>query len=120
MKQKKEQARFKRHNRIKLRMHGSSARPRLIIKRSLKNLFAQLVDDTENKTVFYLSTIDKGVKEKIPLAGNIKAAEIFGQIFSQRAKEKGITKIIFDRSGYLYHGRIKVFAEALRKGGLQF
>ncbi len=109
MKNKKELLRIKRHCRIKLGMRGTSIRPRLIVHRSIKNLSAQIVDDTENKALFSLSTLNKEVKEKIPYAGNIKAAELFGQFFAQRVKAKGITKIIFDRAGYLYHGRIKAF-----------
>jgi large subunit ribosomal protein L18 len=101
-------------------MQGTAIKPRLIIKRSLKNLSAEVIDDTQNKTLFALSTLNKEIKQQLASAGNIKSAEIFGQLFSQKAKEKGITKIIFDRAGYLYHGRIKAFAEALRKGGLEF
>lgn len=95
-------------------------RPRLVVHRSLKNLFAQVIDDTKNKTLFSLSTLDKEIRQKIPDAGNIKAAQFFGETFSLKAKEKGITRVVFDRAGYLYHGRIKAFAEALRKGGLEF
>ncbi len=116
----KEQSRLKRHRTIKLRMRGSAEKPRLIIKRSLKNLSAEIVDDAGNKTLFSLSSLNKEVKQKLAAAGNIKSAQTFGEIFSQKAKEKGITKIIFDRAGYLYHGRIKAFADALRKGGLEF
>jgi large subunit ribosomal protein L18 len=117
---KKKLSRLKRHRRIKLKMHGTEAKPRLVVKRSLNNLSAAVIDDTENKVLFSLSTYDKGVRDKFPQAGNIKSAESFGQLFAQKAKEKGINKIIFDRAGFLYHGRIKTFAEALRKGGLEF
>ena len=88
--------------------------------RSLKNLCAQVIDDTKNRTIFSLSTSDKEIKQKLPTGGNVKAAQLFGEVFANKAKEKGITKIVFDRAGYLYHGRIKAFAEALRKGGLEF
>jgi large subunit ribosomal protein L18 len=117
---KREQSRLKRHRRIRLRICGTAGRPRLVIHRSLKNLSAQITDDAEGKILFSLSTLDKEIKQKHPCAGNVKAAEFFGQVLAQRAKEKGITKIIFDRAGYLYHGRVKVFADALRKGGLEF
>lgn len=120
MKNKKEELRFKRHKRIKLRMQGTAERPRLVIRRTLKNLSAQIIDDTKNQTILSFSTFDKELKQKFPTSGNIKAAESFGQVFAQKAKEKGINKIIFDRAGYLYHGRIKGFADALRKGGLEF
>ncbi len=103
-----------------MRISGDERRPRLIMFRSLKHLYAQVIDDTKNKTIFSLSTLDKDVKQKFVSAGNIKAAQFFGEVFANKAKEKGITRIVFDRAGYLYHGRIKVFAEALRKGGLEF
>jgi len=120
MKSQKELVRLKRHRRLVLRMHGTPEVPRLIIHRSLKNLQVQMVDDTAHKTLFSLSTLDKEMKQKFPCAGNIKAAELFGEIFARRAIEKGFQKIIFDRGGYLYHGRIKAFADSLRKGGLKF
>ncbi|MFH1354568.1 MAG: 50S ribosomal protein L18 [Candidatus Omnitrophota bacterium] len=119
MKKSKAQ-RLKRHHRILKRMQGTSSVPRLIVCRSLANLWAQAIDDVGNKTIFSLSTMDKEVRGKFPKPGNVKAAEFFGEIFARRAKETGISKIVFDRTGYLYHGRIKAFAEALRKGGLQF
>ena len=120
MKSEKERARLKRHRRIRLRMRGTLSMPRLVIRRSLKNICAEVVDDAKNKTIFSLSTFDKEIKEKFPSGGNIKAAEFFGDVFARKAKERGITKIIFDRAGYLYHGRVKAFAESLRKGGLEF
>jgi len=112
MKNKKEISRLKRHKRIRLKMHGTKEVPRLVVRRSLKNIFAQVVDDTNNLTLC-------SVCAKTP-CGNIKSAAILGENFSKVLKEKGVTKIIFDRAGYLYHGRVKAFAEALRKGGLEF
>lgn len=88
--------------------------------RSLKNTYAQVIDDTKNKILFSLSTLDKEIKQRFNYTGNVKAAEFFGEVFARRAKEKGVTKIVFDRAGYLYHGRVKAFSEALRKGGLEF
>ena len=120
MKNKKDLLRLKRRRRIRLRMYGASQKPRLLISRSLRNLSAQVIDDAQNKTLFSLSTLDKEIRNKFPSAGNIKAAEFFGEVFARQAKEKGINQIIFDRAGYLYHGRVKAFAEALRKGGIQF
>jgi len=120
MKNKKDLVKEKRHRRIRLDIGGARLRPRLVVHRSLRNLFAQLVDDTAHKTLFSLSTADKEIKEKFPYAGNAKAAGFFGEVFARKAKEKGFAKIIFDRAGYLYHGRVRVFAEALRKGGLEF
>jgi large subunit ribosomal protein L18 len=120
MASKKEALRLKRHKRISLRMRGDSLMPRLMVHRSLKNLYGQLIDDTSNKVLFALSTLNKEIKQKKISGGNIKGVTAFGEIFAGMAKEKGFSKIIFDRAGYLYHGKIKAFAEALRKGGLQF
>ncbi len=120
MKEKKEPLRLKRHRRIRVHMQGSEQSPRLIVHRTLKNISAQIIDDTKNTTLFSLSTQDKEVKQKFAYAGNVKAAEFFGEIFARRAKEKGFARIVFDRAGYLYLGRIKIFAEALRKAGMEF
>lgn len=120
MKNQKILSRLKRHRRIRLRILGNQTKPRLLVCRSLKNLSAQLIDDTQNKILLTFSTLDKAIKQKCPSAGNIKAAQLFGEAFAAAAKAKGITKIVFDRAGYLYHGRIKAFADALRKGGLVF
>ncbi|MDI6606258.1 MAG: 50S ribosomal protein L18 [Candidatus Omnitrophota bacterium] len=117
---KKTLTRLKRRRRIRLKLHGTAQRPRLVIQRSLKNLGAQVIDDSINQTLFSYSTTNKEIRQKIPATLNLKTAEIFGQIFAQKAKEKGVTKIIFDRAGYLYHGKVKAFAEALQKGGLEF
>jgi large subunit ribosomal protein L18 len=117
---KKEELRLKRHKRIKMRMWGTADKPRLVVHRSLKNISAQVVDDTQGKVLFSLATKDKAIKQKFISAGNIKSSAAFGEEFARVAKEKGISKVIFDRAGYLYHGRIKSFAEALRKGGMEF
>lgn len=101
-------------------MGPNEERPRLVVRRSLNNIFAQLIDDINNKTLFSVSTSDKSIREKIASGGNLKGAAVFGEHCSKILKEKGITKIIFDRAGYLYHGRIKAFADSLRKGGLEF
>jgi large subunit ribosomal protein L18 len=113
-------ARVKRHRRIRVKISGQAQRPRLVVYRALDNLSAQLVDDTQNKTILSLSTFDKKLKGNFPTGGNVKAAAALGEIFAKEAKGKGVIKIVFDRAGYLYHGRVKAFAEALRKGGLEF
>ncbi len=120
MKKKKELERLKRHRRIRMRMFGTDQRPRLIVHRTLKNISAQVLDDSKNKTLFSLTTSAKELKENFAYAGNVKAAGLFGEVFAKRAKEKGINKVVFDRAGYLYQGRIRAFAEALRKAGLEF
>lgn len=117
---KKEAARLKRQKAIRKRLFGSAERPRLCVHRSLKNLSAQLVDDDKNTTIFSLSTLDKAFRAQQAYGGNLKAAAAFGQAFAKAAKEKGISKVVFDRAGFLYHGRIKAFADNLRKAGLEF
>ena len=101
-------------------MLGTQEKPRLVVHRSLKNISAQIIDDTVGKVLFSLSTKDKAIKQKFTSAGNLKSATLFGELFAQVAKEKGVSKVIFDRAGYLYHGRVKALAEALRKGGIKF
>ena len=117
---KKDVLRIKRHRRILLRLHGTSERPRLTVRRSLNNMSVQAIDDISNKTIFSLSTLDKEIRQATPKTGNVKAANLLGETFAKRAITKGIKQVIFDRSGYLYHGRIKALAEGLRKGGLEF
>lgn len=109
-----------RHLRIRKEISGTKAKPRLSIYRSFKNLFVQLVDDQTRSTLLSVSTLDKDFKEKAKYGGNVKAAALLGEIVVQKAKEKNIESIVFDRGGYLYHGRVKSLAEALRKGGLKF
>lgn len=112
--------RVRRHLRIRKRIFGTQNKPRLSVYRSLNNLFVQLIDDKSNSTLLSVSTLDKEFKEKAKYGGNIKAAELLGEIIAKRAKEKNIENIAFDRSGYAYHGRVKILADSLRKGGLKF
>jgi large subunit ribosomal protein L18 len=112
--------RKKRHNRVRRTVIGVPERLRLSVYRSHKNLYVQIIDDTQQKTLLSVSTLDKEVREKIPFGGNLKAAKLLGEILSRRAKEKSINKVILDRGAYPYHGRIKAFAETARAGGLQF
>lgn len=110
---------IKRHRRIRKKVFGTKEKPRLCVYRSLNNIYAQLVDDLNNTTLLSCSTLDKEIKEKAK-GGNLKGAELLGELVAKKAKEKGVEKIVFDRGGYLYHGRIKAVAEAMRKGGLIF
>ncbi|MCX7661905.1 MAG: 50S ribosomal protein L18 [Candidatus Omnitrophica bacterium] len=116
----KEYLRIKRHRRIRQRVIGSQQRPRLSIHRSIKHLYAQLIDDTKSRILFSLSTTSHEIKKKIGTVGNIKQAQLFGEIFGKEIKDKGFNQVVFDRGGYLYHGRIKAFAEAVRKQGVNF
>lgn len=120
MSKTKEIKRIARHVRIRKKVRGAADRPRLCVHRSLKNIQAQLVDDSKAVTIVSLSTLAKEVKEKISFGGNIKAAQALGEVFAGKLREKGVREIIFDRCGYAYHGRVKAIAEALRKGGLIF
>ena len=109
-----------RHERIRKRLIGTDERPRLCVHRSLNNFSAQLIDDVREKVLFGVSTANKDVRAKIKSGGNIAGAAILGEAMAVLAKKKGITKVAFDRGGYLYHGRVKAFADAARKGGLEF
>lgn len=116
----KEAKRISRHKRIRAKIRGTPERPRLCVHRGLRNMQAQLIDDTESKTILSLSTTARELREKIGYCGNVKASRLLGEMFAQKAAAKGIQKAVFDRSGFAYQGRIKALAEALRKGGLIF
>ena len=116
----KEHKRIFRHQRIRKSVAGTPGRPRLCLHRSLNNLQAQIIDDVSGKIILGKSTLAKDVRSKIKTGGNISAAAVLGEALAKEAKNKGITKVCFDRGGYLYHGRIKAFAEATRKAGLEF
>lgn len=109
-----------RHQRVRKDIRGTSERPRLCVHRSLNNLIAQVVDDSKQKVLFGLSTQNKELRGKLTTGGNIAAASALGEVFAEKAKHAGVVKVSFDRGGYLYHGRVKAFAEAARKGGLEF
>jgi len=120
---KRELKRIGRHQRIRKKIAGTSDHPRLCVHRSLNNFYAQLVDDSVGNVLFGISTREKSVSKKIKSGGNIPAipaATILGESFAAVAQKKGIKKVCFDRGGYLYHGRVKAFAEAARKGGMEF
>jgi len=116
----KERQRLSRHTRIRKKLVGTKERPRVCVHRSLNHFYAQLVDDSTGKVVFGMSTRAKVVREKIKTGGDVDAAVVLGESFAVEAKKKGITKICFDRGGYMYHGRVKAFADAARKGGMEF
>lgn len=116
----KETRRVKRHKGIRKRIFGTSERPRLSVHRSAKNIYVQVIDDTQGKTLYSFSSQDKAFSKEKPKAGKVTAAKKLGQFFSKNLKEKGIEKVAFDRSGYKYHGRIKALADSLREAGIQF
>jgi large subunit ribosomal protein L18 len=116
----KNKARHKRHLRVRKKIEGTPARPRLNIFRSSKHMYAQIIDDINGVTIASASTQDKELKSQIENGGNIEAAQQVGTLVAQRAKDKGIEKVVFDRGGYLYHGRIQALADAAREAGLEF
>jgi len=120
MSEDKEWGRIQRHRRIRKKIVGSADRPRVVVHRSLKNLFIQAIDDVSSTTLASLSSQDKDVAKAATQKGKIHVSEQVGQLFAELLKKKGIQKISFDRGGYLYHGRVKAVAEAIRKSGIQF
>jgi large subunit ribosomal protein L18 len=106
------------HLRIRKRLRGTPERPRLSVFRSLNHIYAQIVDDQAGRTLVAASSVEKNSPAKS--GGNVAGAKAIGALIAQRAREAGITKVVFDRGGYLYHGRVKALAEAAREGGLEF
>ena len=116
----KQQARKRRHRRVRIKISGTPQRPRLSLHRGLKNISAQLIDDQNNKVLLTCSTFSKEFKKKNNYGGNKKAAALLGELIADKIKKAGIAEVVFDRAGYLYHGRVKEFADAARKAGLTF
>jgi len=110
----------RRHGRIRKKMTGTAERPRVCVKRSLNNFYAQAIDDTQARTITSISTLCESFKNAKSEAGKINAASKLGELFGVVLKEKGVEKIAFDRGGFKYHGRVKAFAESLRKAGVEF
>jgi large subunit ribosomal protein L18 len=120
-KNSKNDTRQKVHSRIRKKMQGSDERPRLNVYRSVNHIYAQVIDDAKGVTIVSASSLEGGKDGKKHLTGgNVASAKTVGKTIAQRAKEKGVTKVVFDRGGYLYHGRVKALAEAAREAGLQF
>ena len=116
----KKTRRRRRKLRVRKRIFGTADRPRLTVFRSSKNIAAQLVDDVTGVTLCQAASLNKELRDRISYGGNIAAAKAIGTAVAERAKEKGITQVAFDRNGYRYHGRIKALADAAREGGLGF
>ena len=114
------QVRMRIHERIRKRLSGSSDRPRLAVFRSNKHIYAQIIDDTQGATLIAASSRDVDAKTDVKHGGNVTAAKAVGKLVAERAKAKGIDAVLFDRGGYLYHGRVKALAEAAREAGLKF
>jgi len=119
MLKKTTKGRFYRHRRIRKKIFGTATRPRLCIFRSLNHIYGQCIDDEKGRTILTVSSLSKELKKE-DSKGNINQAKAVGTLLATKAKKKGIKEAIFDRAGYVYHGRIKALADAVREGGLKF
>ena len=117
-KSSKNDVRVRIHSRIRLKVRGSEERPRLAVFRSLKHIYAQVIDDRKGHTVASASSGEK--KASVGTGGNLAGAKEIGKLIAERAQAKGVKRVVFDRGGYLYHGRIKALADAAREAGLEF
>ncbi len=117
---RKRQARLKRKYRVRKKIYGTEERPRLTVYRSLKHIYAQVIVDTDGKTICQASTLDKELKGKLVKTSNREAAKAVGALVAERARATEITQVVFDRNGYLYHGRVKALADGARERGLIF
>jgi large subunit ribosomal protein L18 len=118
---KKKETRQRRHQHFLKHVRGTGERPRLVVFRSAQHIYAQIVDDQQQKTLFSVSTLTKDIQEKLGKAkGKIAQAKLVGMHLAEVAKGKNVIKIVFDRGGYLYHGRVKALADGAREGGLEF
>jgi large subunit ribosomal protein L18 len=116
----REQRRARRHRRVRAKVHGTAERPRLVIHRSINHVEGQVIDDVAGRTLTGLSTLDAGLREKRGEMNKTEASRAAGKALAEKARELGVTKVVFDRGGYVYHGRVKAFAEGAREGGLDF
>ena len=119
-KEARSKIRVKKHMRIRNRFSGTTARPRLAVFRSNNHMYAQIIDDTVGKTLVAASTLEKDVKAELEKTNNVDAAAYVGKVIAKRALEKGITTVVYDRGGYIYHGKVAALAEAAREAGLVF
>lgn len=117
---RKQMSHLRRKKRVRRKISGTSQRPRLSVNRSLKHIYAQIIDDENGKTLAHASSLSPELKGNASEGGKVQVAQSVGQLIAQKAKEHQIEGVIFDRSGYLYHGRVKALAEAAREGGLKF
>lgn len=120
MKQTRRESRTRRHRRVRRKVFGTSERPRLAVFRSHKHIYAQVIDDTQHHTLAAASTLDPDLKTQVETGGTCDASVQVGQLLAKRLLSQGISKVVFDRGGYLYHGRVKALAEAAREAGLDF
>lgn len=114
------EARIRRHKRIRKKVFGTPERPRLSVYKSLNHMYAQIVDDSQGKTIVAVSTLSKDFSSEKGHKGNVNAAKKVGELVARRALEKGLKTVVLDRGGYPYHGRIKALADSAREAGLEF
>ena len=119
-KESKSKIRVQKHLRVRNRFSGTAERPRLAVFRSNNHMYAQIIDDTVGNTLVSASTLEKAVKAELEKTNNVDAAAYLGTVIAKRALEKGITKVVFDRGGFLYQGKIAALADAAREAGLEF
>lgn len=119
-KQSRSEVRVKKHARLRNRYSGTAQRPRLAVFRSNNHMYAQIIDDTVGNTLVAASTVEKEVKAELKKTNDVEAAAYLGKVIAKRAMDKGITEVVFDRGGFLYHGKIAALAEAAREAGLVF
>ncbi|MDW8188052.1 MAG: 50S ribosomal protein L18 [Dictyoglomus sp.] len=119
-KESRKEKRKIRHLRIRKKIFGTPERPRLAVFKSLRYIYAQIIDDTKGHTLVSASSLEKELKSQLKSTDNIEAAKLVGKVIAKRALEKGIKKVVFDRGGFLYHGRIKALADSARAEGLEF
>ena len=120
IKKSKNEIRVKKHRRLRNRFSGTAERPRLAVFRSNNHMYAQIIDDTVGNTLVSASTLQKDVKAELEKTNNVDAAAYLGTVIAKKAIEKGITSVVFDRGGFIYHGKIKALADAAREAGLDF
>lgn len=116
----RKQRRHRIHMRIRKTVAGTAERPRLVVFRSLANVYAQLIDDVKGTTLVAASTVETDLRKELPHCGNKAAGRVVGKAIAERAKDKGITSVVFDRAGFQYHGVVKELADAAREAGLKF
>ena len=119
-KESRSKIRVKKHKRIRNRLSGTPERPRLAVFRSNNHMYAQIIDDKAGNTLVAASTLEKDVQSELEKTNNVDAAAYVGTVIAKRALEKGITTVVFDRGGYIYHGKVAALAEAAREAGLEF
>ena len=119
-KKSRAEVRLKKHRRIRNRFSGTPERPRLAVFRSNKHMYAQIIDDTVGNTLVFASTLQKEVSAELEKTDNVEAAAHLGTVIAKKALEKGITTVVFDRGGYIYHGKVQALADAAREAGLEF